>query len=369
MKIPYLTSKRLANGEVAYYFNIPARLIPEGCTIKSQPLGKDYFRACQKALELYEKIKNYKKGKSPEIKSFSFLWQLYIESRFYKDLADRTKKDYQRCYHLICLKSNKSGQKLSEIALDLFDGDSAYRLYENFVDAFKIKWAHNCIGLLRLIYNFGLRKEILTKKNPFENLRIKTARPQKLYIPVEHIQILINKALELKLSSVALAIALNFYICQRPADVLKLHRRDLYQKDGYFFFNIIQNKTKANVHVPIPPQLTEKILSKQGYIICHDNGSPYNVNDFGRLFKKVNDACGFNYTFRLLRHSGSTAYAEAGVNTNAVISLTGHTDEGIFNSTYKSNSEKLSLYAMKRLLENETFSQISNNFGKHKKSE
>ena len=99
MKIPYLTSKRLAQGEVAYYFNIPARLIPEGCTIKSQPLGKDYFRACQKALELFEQLKTFKKtGENINIKSVSGLWRLYQESRFYKELAERTKKRLYLCF-------------------------------------------------------------------------------------------------------------------------------------------------------------------------------------------------------------------------------------------------------------------------------
>lgn len=61
MKIPYLTSKKLANGEIAYYFNLPARLIPEGCAVKSQSLGKDYLAACQKALELYQQTVNFRK--------------------------------------------------------------------------------------------------------------------------------------------------------------------------------------------------------------------------------------------------------------------------------------------------------------------
>lgn len=352
MKIPYLTSKRLANREVAYYFNIPARLIPEDCTIKSQPLGKDYFRAYQKALELFEQLKTFKKtGENINIKSASGLWRLYRESRFYKELAERTKKDYTYAFGLIEKKENKSGQSLASVSLDLFDNDTAYRLYERFVASYKPRWAKNCISFLRMMFNFGTRKNIFTCKNPFENLRIKQIKPKKIFIPAEDIQTLIAKAREMEFACVALAIELNFYICQRPADVLKLRKADLYVKNGAYFFNIIQNKTGANVHVPVPPELLPEILKAKNYIIADDNGHPFNVNAFGRIFKKVNDACGFNYTFRLLRHSGSTAYAEAGVNTSAIIALTGHTDEKIFNTTYKGNSERLSLTAMNKLRE------------------
>lgn len=354
MKIPYLTYKKLANGEIAYYFNIPARLIPEGCTVKSQPLGKSYLSACQKALKLYRELqlqRSNNDGINP--KSFKALWNLYKESRFYKELSDRTKRDYCRCAEQIQNKENKSGQKLGEIPLDIFDSDSAYKLYERFCESFKQKWAQYCIAVLRIVYNFGVRKEILSRKNPFEKLRIKLARPKKIFIPAKHVEILINKASELKLPEVALAVKLNFYICQRPADILKLKKSDLYQKEGNYFFNIIQNKTGANVHVPIPPQLVNEILSCKDWIIANNKGAPYSVNNFGKIFKRVNDACGFNYTFRLLRHSGSTAYAEAGVNTSAIISLTGHTDEKIFNTTYKANSERLSLEALNKRLEAE----------------
>lgn len=350
MKIPYLTSKRLANGEVAYYFNIPARLIPDGCTIKSQPLGKDYFRACQKALEIYEQLKSFKKtGENINIKSASGLWRLYRESRFYKELAERTKKDYAYAFGLVEKKENKSGQSLAAVSLDLFDNDTAYRLYERLEESYKPRWAKNCISFLRMLFNFGIRKNIFTCKNPFENLRIKQTKPKKIFIPAEDVQTLVDKAREMGLACVALAVELNFYICQRPADILKLRRADLYDKDGAYFFNIIQNKTKANVHVPVPPELLPEILKAEDYIIADDNGRPFDVTAFGRYFKKVNDACGFNYTFRLLRHSGSTAYAEAGVNTSAIIALTGHTDEKIFNTTYKGNSERLSLAAMNKL--------------------
>ena len=181
MKIPYLTSKRLANREVAYYFNIPARLILEGCTIKSQPLGKDYFRACQKALEIYEQLKSFKKtGENINIKSASGLWRLYRESRFYKELAERTKKDYAYAFGLIEKKGNKSGQSLAGVSLDLFDNDTAYRLYERLEESYKPRWAKNCIGFLRMLFNFGIRKNIFTCKNPFENLRIKQTKPKKI---------------------------------------------------------------------------------------------------------------------------------------------------------------------------------------------
>lgn len=117
-----------------------------------------------------------------------------------------------------------------------------------------------------MLFNFGIRKNIFACKNPFENLRIKQIKPKKVFIPAEDIQTLIDKARKMEFACVALAIELNFYICQRPADVLKLRKADLYVKNGAYFFNIIQNKTGANVHVPVPPELLPEILKAEDYI-------------------------------------------------------------------------------------------------------
>lgn len=156
--------------------------------------------------------------------------------------------------------------------------------------------------------------------------------------------------------AVALATELNFYIAQRNADVLKLQDKDIYKKGDNYFFNINQNKVdNVNVKVPIPPHLVEEVLSKKGYIIA-DRFGKFDVQRFSRYFKKIRDILGFDerYIFKNMRHTGSTAYVEAGVATNAIISITGHTNEAIFNQVYKGNTEEVTLPALKKRLEAES---------------
>lgn len=107
--------------------------------------------------------------------------------------------------------------------------------------------------------------------------------------------------------------------------------------------------------VPIPPHLVEEVLSKKGYIIA-DRFGKFDVQRFSRYFKKIRDILGFDerYIFKNMRHTGSTAYVEAGVATNAIISITGHTNEAIFNQVYKGNTEEVTLPALKKRLEAES---------------
>lgn len=125
---------------------------------------------------------------------------------------------------------------------------------------------------------------------------------------------------------------------------------NLYEK-----FVICFKKTQAMYCIPIPPHLVEEVLSKKGYIIA-DRFGKFDVQRFSRYFKKIRDILGFDerYIFKNMRHTGSTAYVEAGVATNAIISITGHTNEAIFNQVYKGNTEEVTLPALKKRLEAES---------------
>ena len=171
MKIPYLTSKKLANGEIAYYFNLPARLIPEGCAVKSQSLGKDYLAACQKALELYQQTVNFRKtGETPlNPKTIRYLWKEYKTTRFYKEIGYRMKAQYDRSYKFMEERKNAKGTSLADTPLDLFNYKSANKLYENFLQLTSIFDVQKHFAFLRRMYKFGIMEKIFPADfaNPF----------------------------------------------------------------------------------------------------------------------------------------------------------------------------------------------------------
>ena len=42
----YVIAKRLTNGALGFYFNIPTKFRKAGCAIPNEPLGTDYAVAC-----------------------------------------------------------------------------------------------------------------------------------------------------------------------------------------------------------------------------------------------------------------------------------------------------------------------------------
>lgn len=348
MKIPYMISKRLKSGQTVYYFNLPSRLVPEGCNIKkSQPLGSDYLVACKKALDLYTYLKGgkeIKQSKSSNTKSLFFLWHEYQESHFYKNVTTATQKYYEYQYNYLANIKSTSGKFFKDAPLDSFTIEGAYSFYDKILDAKGIHKAQACITFLKVIYNFGLRKEIFTGNNPFANLRLKKPKAKKEIISKDDIKQYCIKAREAGKDFLALAVELNYWLGQRVSDIRHLHHDNIKIINGQYYFNITQQKTGKNVILPIPEHLLEEVLSKKDYIISDGYGA-FTKDRLAKAFKKFSDECGIKLVFKQMRHTASTAYVEAGVTSAATISITGHTNTQIFDTVYRADSHELSQLA------------------------
>ena len=355
MKIPYMIKKRLKNGNVAYYFNLPARLLPEGCDLKrSYALGEDYIAACRKAFLLYEKLKNFKTKSVSYIRgSLDHLWDEYQNSKKYAKLTDDSKKYYLYSYNVLeKIKSSKSGKMFKDIPLNQFIGQTALNLYESIAEEHGQYRGLACITFLKMLFNFGIMKGFFTGNNPFANLRISKPKPKKEIIPLENMQEFIRRARKENRDYLALALELNYYLAQRVGDIRRLRKEHIVEKDGFYFFDFIQHKTGQRVIIPIPQHLWAEVLSKEDYIISDKYGS-FSKDRLARHFQRFSDKIGIKILFKQMRHTASTAYAESGVPSDAIISITGHTDEATFNRFYKANTANLSMTAFKGRLKSE----------------
>lgn len=347
MKIPYLISKKLKSGKTAYYFNLPKRLVPEGFNIKkSQPLGTDYIVACKKALDLYHSVKQEKEldKTTTNTKTLLFLWHEYQKSHFYNNVTTATQKYYSYQYNYLSTIKSTKGKSFVDAPLDSFTIEGAYSFYDKILDAKGIHKAQACITFLKVIYNFGLRKEIFVGNNPFANLRLKKPKAKKEIISKDDIKQYVAKAREAGKDFLALAVELNYWLGQRVSDIRHLHRDNIKVINGQYFFNITQQKTGKNVILPVPEHLLEEVLNKQDYIISDSYGA-FTKDRLAKAFRKFSEECGIKLVFKQMRHTASTAYVEAGVTSAATISITGHTNTQIFDSVYRADSPELSQLA------------------------
>jgi integrase len=347
MKIPYLISKKLKSGKTSYYFYLPLKALKKHPDFpRCTPLGDDYMNACQKALNLYKSLRSEIEAQeiNSNPKSLDFLWKEYQKSHFYNNITTATQKYYLYQYNYLAEIKSKSGTLFKETPLDSFSIEGAYSFYDKILATKGIHKAQACITFLKVIYNFGLRKEIFSGSNPFANLRLKKPKAKKEVISKDDIKQYCIKAREAGKDFLALAVELNYWLGQRVSDIRHLHRDNIKIINGKHFFNITQQKTNKNVILPIPDHLLEEVLSKKDYIVADGYGS-FTKDRLAKAFRKFSDQCGIKLVFKQMRHTASTAYVEAGVTSAAAISITGHTNTQIFDSVYRADSHELSQFA------------------------
>lgn len=347
MKIPYLISKKLKSGKTSYYFYLPLKALNKykdfpRCT----PLGDDYMEACKQALNLYQSLRSgiEEQETISNQRSLDFLWSEYQKSHFYNNITTATQKYYLYQYNYLAGIKSKSGTSFKDTPLNEFTIEGAYSFYDKILATKGIHKAQACITFLKVIYNFGLRKEIFSGPNPFANLRLKKPKAKKEVISKDDIKQFCQKAREAGKDFLALAIELNYWLGQRVSDIRHLHRDNVKIIEDRHFFSITQQKTNKNVILPIPDHLLEEVLSKKDYIIADSYGS-FTKDRLSKAFRKFSEECGIKILFKQMRHTASTAYVEAGVTSAAAISITGHTNTQIFDSVYRADSHELSQFA------------------------
>lgn len=175
-KPKYVLNKKLANGVIAYYFNMPARLIPEGLNVKqiNTPLGTNKWKAYAEADKLDKYIKNFRVQKGfINKKSIRYLWTEYQQTKKYKESAERTLKQYNKSYKFLSIRKNSKNILLIDISLDLFDRKSVEKLIERFLETINIFDVKKHRDFIRKMYNFGIDEKIFRadKKILFQRLK------------------------------------------------------------------------------------------------------------------------------------------------------------------------------------------------------
>lgn len=124
-----------------------------------------------------------------------------------------------------------------------------------------------------------------------------------------------------------LAMLLLLCTAQRRSDVVRIGPADV--TDGMIWVRE-QQKTKAEVWIPIHPELAEtiaatKIIGTRAFLVG-DHGEPYqDGGSFGCSFRKWCDAAGLpQCSAHGLRHAGLTWLAEMGCTAHELMAIGGH---------------------------------------------
>ncbi|HYC63516.1 MAG TPA: hypothetical protein VEC14_02200 [Reyranellaceae bacterium] len=274
----------------------------------------------------------------------------YRKSRFFRDLAAKTRRDYEQCLALI-------EEWAGEDPAASIDAQDAEEFYSEMRPT-KPAMAAAVIRVARLVWNWAPRLPGAPKleKNPFEKPGIRSNRPRPRIWSRQAVDAMVAAADALGWHSIGTAIVLNEWLGQREGDILKLPR----ELDLLGDLIVEQNKTGAVA--PLPISVVPALMARRGEeiarqlgrqaaakvapialppeLVLHElTGKPWNEHTFRHMlaelrFYAVVAAANAGQVelareldslqFKHLRHTAVTRLAEANVNVERIAAITGH---------------------------------------------
>jgi hypothetical protein len=370
----YVIAKSLANGRVAFYFNVPSKYRKLGCTVPNTSLGSDYATACGEdgnggraaALNaLFDEWRDVQRGLPitgghvPIYGTIKWLFQEYRRSRAYLEkVSTRSRPDYERTMQLIESIVTKKGDKLGDRKIKSVTPISADKIYDIILAGpagDRPRQAEKAVALCRrawrVVHRLHPREFDRDVSNPWDGVSIKRrTKAKKLAVTRDQVYRFAWGCVERGRPEAAAAAVICFEWLQRPENVLAgvLRWPDYRNKDWPNAIKILHHKTNATVWHPLEETTggdTVKFYSEAEAILdklprrgvpmilrelkTHSGVAfkPYSYSGFEKIVqqlrKKIGDLPSY-FTLDACRHGGMTELEEAALTEGQGRALSGH---------------------------------------------
>lgn len=243
--------------------------------------------------------------------TFAALADRYRKSDRWRELAPRTRHDYER--HLAEILKAFG---LQPVAGCTPRGVAAYR------STLKPGRQGNMrLQVLSLLLSFAREQGLIADNPALRHRRFKLAKRDAYWSDEAIATFMASDATS---PAMRLALMLGLWTGQREADVLNMRWSDI--EDGWL--TLRQRKTGKLVSLPIGAPLAEYLtqVPKAGIVIMlGERGAPYTTNWFSQSFGRAVRACQLEgLTFLDTRRTAVVNLAEAGSTPGQIASITGH---------------------------------------------
>jgi len=160
------------------------------------------------------------------------------------------------------------------------------------------------------------------------------------------------------------AFAMAVYTGQRREDLATRTRRHYNAEAGTMW--VVQEKTGAELEIPVHPALTaalEAWAPKHIVLLASPDGRGTSVAGLGNMMSKAIAKAGLpdRCVLHGLRKAAARRLAEAGCSAHEIMAITGHKSlEEVERYCAAARQKQLGQGAMRKLIENETRSKVSN---------
>lgn len=334
----------IAGGQYAYHRKTRTRL--------TAPIGTPEFEAELAALNQASRASD-----QPRTGTLAGLFDEYRRSPEFRNLAIRTRKDYERIF--LFLRPGAERKLLLS-----FRVRDALAIRNAAEAKHKRHFANYVVTVLRLVLNWAKVYDYITV-NPLADIRIKLKRPHgtpkanRRWAPYECDEVLATATGGLKV-----AIGLGMLLGMREGDALAATRLNY---DGHRM-TWVQGKTGEPMRLPVAQRLkvildealAARVLRNDGVqhleLVLNRREEPYTPDGFRTMLWKlihgleVAGKVAPGLTFHGLRHTAATTLAELGASPHEIAALLGQKTLAMATLySSEANREKLGEAAIVRL--------------------
>lgn len=346
IRVKYLHKRRYKGQDLLYWY--PKKEYLVGGEWVKCPFEGGEIKSIAEAEDLNAQLKEWRNSAVKYKQLYAhgtvgWLIAQYKKSPRYDELAPNTKKLYNWHFPEI---ERVFGDRLAKI----ITRQHAAAFYHSF-SAHKHK-ASKMVQVARIIFAFG-RDIGIFNENPFEKLRVRKGDSRETVWTTEMLELAKAKAVQMGMSSIALAIQMGMDTGQRPGDLRLL----TWNRYNGLTIKLRQTKTKAWVEVPIMAEL-RTMLNKADktspvILITEATGKPYTKDMLSHRIRDVLRAAEIpdHIQFRDLRRTAVVRLAEHGCDIPEICAITGHrlSDATQILEVYLPRNSKMAANAIAKL--------------------
>lgn len=333
----YLRKVKTKSGKTVYRFKPPEAAVKAGVVPnRTYPDGRT---ARYEVPRLLEKLDEWRQGKGPVfgINTKSRLVDIFnhfSNTEHFKRLSSSSQNSYS--YGIPNLLSTKvQGRTLGDFRIDSLSAVLCSSVYDQWVRDKGVPTANRWSTLFGVLINYASSLDLI-QSNPMAKVKKLGHTPRSEVWTEKQVEAFVETAFtKFRWRSMGLLALLCYEWAQRPKDIANLKWEAVDLLGGSV--TITQTKRGATVYLPIPEHLSP-VLSQQN----EDLGfQPWVVPDVNRptggyepmtpsmmsiLTKEIKEASGTPIHLRVgdLRKSAITEMVSAGVDTSAIMSVSGH---------------------------------------------
>lgn len=293
--------------------------------------------------EFWQAVNQLQDTPDDEPGTFKALFKGYQESPEYAQLSDDTVRDYKRYMA-------KVQPIIGDVVVRQFRAKHGYELRDLYKD--KPSTANHMLSVMQSAVAWGVGRDYADTNVFREVKRLKVKGDG--YDPWP--QWAFDLVWEHGPPDMIMSVALGLYTGQRRADVIRMVRGDLYEREARWWLPVTQQKTGKEMHLPIHGELLPLLLRVEAGPFIRAGGSGYRSGDsftaaWGRWLRsnrRLGDIREAGLVFHGLRKNAVNALLEAGCTDKEVSAITQHSLVMVEHYSRKANQRLMAGGAIAR---------------------